>query len=81
MARFVVAISSHDERLGRIFLPLKLMLISLASGILGSVSLLHQWQKEKEERHKKELKKKILLVAAYRNVGCRSLSAYSQPIC
>ena len=55
-----------------------MMSISLGSDGLGSVSLLHQWQKEEEERYKK---KKFMLVPAYRDVGCRSLGACSQPTC
>ncbi|RCV28103.1 hypothetical protein SETIT_5G379300v2 [Setaria italica] len=47
---FVVVRSNHDERLVRIILPLELILISLGLGRLGSVSLLHRWQKEEEER-------------------------------
>ena len=45
----------------RISMSPELMSISLRS-----VSLLHRWQKEKEEKCKKE--KKIVLVAAYRRM-------------
>ena len=51
---FVVVRSNHDEGLVRINLSSKLMSISLGSNRLGSVSLLHRWQKEEEERRKKE---------------------------
>ena len=42
------------ERLVRINLSPNLMSISLGLDRLGSVSLLHRWQKEEEERRKKE---------------------------
>ena len=54
LLRFVVVRSNHGERLVRISLSLELMSFSLGSDILGSVSLLHRWQKEEEERRKKE---------------------------
>ncbi|KAF8716216.1 hypothetical protein HU200_026496 [Digitaria exilis] len=38
----------------RIFLSLKLVLINLVSGRLGSICLLYPWQKDEEERRKKE---------------------------
>ena len=78
LLRFVVIRSNHDEGLVRINLSSKLMSISLGSNRLGSVSLLHRWQKEEEERCKK---KKFILIPAYRDVGCRSLGACSQPTC
>ena len=54
LLRFVVVRSNHGEGLVRISLSSELMSISLGSDRLGSVSLLHRWQKEEEERHKKE---------------------------
>jgi hypothetical protein len=45
LLRFVVVRSNHGERLVR---------LSLSSDRLGSVSLLHRWQKEEEERPMKE---------------------------
>ena len=54
LLRFVVVRSNHGEGLVRIILSPKLMLISLGSDRLGSVSLLHRWQKEEEEKRKKE---------------------------
>ncbi|KAG2641547.1 hypothetical protein PVAP13_2KG247332 [Panicum virgatum] len=46
--------SNHGEGLVRISLFSKLMSISLGLDRLGSVSLLHRWQKDEEERRKKE---------------------------
>ena len=54
LLRFAVVRSNHGEGLVRISLSSKLMSISLGSDRLGSVSLLHRWQKEEEERRKKE---------------------------
>ena len=53
LLRFSVVRSNHGEGLVRIILSPKLMLISLGSDRLGLVSLLHRWQKEEEEKHKK----------------------------
>nr|TKW32703.1 hypothetical protein SEVIR_2G185000v2 [Setaria viridis] len=61
--------SNHDERLVRIILPLEMMLISLGLGRLGSVSLLHRWQEEEEERYRKEEED----FARYNLQGCWSL--------
>ena len=49
LLRFVVVRSNHGGRLVRISLSPELMSISLGLDRLGSVSLLHRWQKEKEE--------------------------------
>ena len=54
LLRFVVVRSNHGEGFVRISLSFELMSISLGSDRLGSVSLLHRWQKEEEERRKKE---------------------------
>ncbi|KAG2606850.1 hypothetical protein PVAP13_4NG164332 [Panicum virgatum] len=54
LLRFVVVRSNHGEGFVRISLSFELMSISLGSDRLGSVSLLHRWQKEEEERCKKE---------------------------
>ena len=54
LLRFVMVRSNHGERLVRISLSPKMMSISLGSDRLGSVSILHRWQKEEEERRKKE---------------------------
>jgi hypothetical protein len=54
----------------------KLMSISLGSDKLRSSPLV---QKGEEEKRKKE--EKIVLIPACRDVGHRSLGAYSQPAC
>ncbi|KAG2562479.1 hypothetical protein PVAP13_8KG234700 [Panicum virgatum] len=54
LLRFVMVRSNHGERFVRISLSLELMSISLGLDRLGSISLLHRWQKEQEERRKKE---------------------------
>ena len=51
---FAVVRSNHGEGLVRISLSSGLMSISLGSDRLGSVFLLHRWQKEEKERRKKE---------------------------
>ena len=54
LLRFVMVRSNHGERLVRISLSPEMMSISLGLDRLGSVSILHRWQKEEEERRKKE---------------------------
>ena len=54
LLRFVVVRSNHGEKLVRVSLSPELMSISLGLDKLGSVFLLHRWQKEEEERRKKE---------------------------
>ena len=56
LLRFAVVRSIHGEELVRISLSSKLMSIGFGSDRLGSVSPLHRWQKEEEERSKKEEK-------------------------
>ena len=73
---FVVVRSNHSERLVRISLSLELMSFSLGSDILGSVSLLHRWQKEEEERRKKE-EEDCARYNLQGDVGRRSLGACS----
>ena len=54
LLRFVMVRSNHGKGLVRVSLSPELMSISLGSDRLGSVSLLHRWQKEEEERRNKE---------------------------
>ena len=78
LLHFAVVRSNHGEELVRISRSSKLMSISLGSDRLGSVSLLHRWQKE-EERRKKE--KEDCARSNLRDVGRRSLVVCSHPAC
>jgi hypothetical protein len=72
-----MVISNHGESSVRINLTFELMSISLGSDRLGSVSLFFKKRKKKDVKRKK----KIVLVPTYRDVGCCSLGACSQPAC
>jgi hypothetical protein len=54
LLRFVMVRSNHGEKPLRISLSPEMMYISLGSDRLGSISLLHWWQKEEGEICKKE---------------------------